>query len=79
MTHRLPDHISRRLRLPLIAAPMLQVSGIDLVVAACRNGVIGAFPTANARTHRRNWTSGSARSPPGCLLRPKKPRRSAPT
>ena len=47
---RLPDRITRRLRLPLIAAPMLHVSGVDLVVAACRNGVIGAFPTANARS-----------------------------
>ena len=47
---RLPDPIARRLRLPLIAAPMLHVSGVDLVVAACRNGVIGAFPTANARS-----------------------------
>src|SRR5215213_10168382 len=36
--------------LPLIAAPMFRVSGVDLVVAACRNGVIGAFPTANCRT-----------------------------
>lgn len=50
MSPRLPAHISRRLRLPLIAAPMLNVSGVDLVVAACRNGVIGAFPTANARS-----------------------------
>ena len=47
---RLPERIARRLRLPLIAAPMLHVSGVDLVVAACRNGVIGAFPTANARS-----------------------------
>jgi nitronate monooxygenase len=38
-----------RLALPLIAAPMFLVSGIDLVVAACRNGVIGAFPTVNCR------------------------------
>lgn len=44
----LPERISRRLRLPLIAAPMLRVSGPDLVIAACRSGVIGAFPTANA-------------------------------
>jgi nitronate monooxygenase len=29
---------------------MLAVSGVELVVAACRNGVIGAFPTANARS-----------------------------
>lgn len=40
----------RRLRLPLIAAPMLHVSGPELVIAACRAGVIGAFPTANARS-----------------------------
>jgi nitronate monooxygenase len=39
-----------RLKLPLIAAPMFLVSGIDLVVAACRNGVIGAFPTVNCRS-----------------------------
>ena len=42
--------IQRRLRLPLIAAPMFLVSGVELVVAACRSGVIGAFPTANCRT-----------------------------
>jgi nitronate monooxygenase len=48
-----PDNLSRvheRLRLPLIAAPMFLVSGVELVVAACRNGVIGAFPTVNCRT-----------------------------
>ncbi|MGJ4964057.1 NAD(P)H-dependent flavin oxidoreductase [Bradyrhizobium sp. HKCCYLRH3061] len=39
-----------RLRLPLIAAPMFLVSGIELVSAACGNGVIGAFPTVNCRT-----------------------------
>jgi nitronate monooxygenase len=36
--------------MPLIAAPMFLVSGVELVVAACRNGVIGAFPTVNCRT-----------------------------
>jgi nitronate monooxygenase len=48
-----PDPLARfqgRLSLPLIAAPMFLVSGIDLVVAACRNGVIGAFPTVNCRS-----------------------------
>jgi nitronate monooxygenase len=39
-----------RLSLPLIAAPMFLVSGVELVVAACRNGVIGSFPTVNCRT-----------------------------
>jgi nitronate monooxygenase len=38
------------LKIPLIAAPMLRVSGPELVRAACTSGVIGAFPTANART-----------------------------
>ncbi len=45
----LPASIARRLRLPLIAAPMLKVSGPELVIEACRSGVIGAFPTANAQ------------------------------
>jgi nitronate monooxygenase len=38
------------MRLPLIAAPMFLVSGVDLVAAACANGVIGSFPTANCRS-----------------------------
>lgn len=46
----LPASLSRRLRLPLIAAPMFRVSGVDLVLAACRQGVVGAFPTANCRS-----------------------------
>ena len=46
----IPESISRRMRLPLIAAPMFRVSGPELVVAACRNGVIGSFPTANCRS-----------------------------
>ena len=46
---KLPPRITERLRLPIIAAPMLRISGPDLVVAACNAGVIGAFPTANAR------------------------------
>ncbi len=39
----------KRLSLPLIAAPMFLVSGVELVVAACGSGVIGAFPTVNCR------------------------------
>ena len=46
--HTLP--FLERLTLPLIAAPMLRVSGIELVSAACRAGIVGAFPTPNART-----------------------------
>jgi nitronate monooxygenase len=50
---RATDRLARlrpRLRLPLIAAPMFLVSGVDLVAEACKNGVIGAFPTANCRS-----------------------------
>ena len=36
-------------RLPVIGAPMFLVSGTDLVVAQCTAGVIGTFPTLNAR------------------------------
>jgi len=46
----LPAQFSDRLSLPLIAAPMFLVSGPELVIAACTQGVIGAFPTANCRT-----------------------------
>lgn len=50
MTGRLPAPLASRLRLPLVAAPMFLVSGPDLVIAACRAGVIGSFPFPNART-----------------------------
>jgi nitronate monooxygenase len=39
-----------RLAVPLIAAPMFQVSGPELVTAVCQAGAIGAFPTSNCRT-----------------------------
>ncbi|MBS4215194.1 NAD(P)H-dependent flavin oxidoreductase [Neobacillus rhizophilus] len=38
------------LKLPAIVAPMFRVSGPDLVIAACRSGVIGSFPAINPRT-----------------------------
>jgi len=45
-----PEQLHARLRLPLIAAPMFLVSGPELVIAACRAGIIGAFPTVNCRS-----------------------------
>ncbi|WP_025274851.1 NAD(P)H-dependent flavin oxidoreductase [Haloglycomyces albus] len=39
-----------QLKLPVIAAPMFLVSGPDLVLAACRSGVIGSLPGPNGRT-----------------------------
>ena len=44
------DSLLARLTIPLVVAPMLHVSGPELVIAACRAGVIGAFPTANCRS-----------------------------
>jgi len=38
-----------RLTLPVIAAPLFIISQPDLVVAECKAGVIGAFPSLNAR------------------------------
>ncbi|SMF65614.1 MULTISPECIES: nitronate monooxygenase family protein [unclassified Pseudomonas] len=40
----------RNLSVPLIAAPMFLISGPKMVIECCRNGVIGSFPTPNART-----------------------------
>jgi len=39
-----------RLQMPVVAAPMFLISGPDMVIAACKAGVIGAFPTPNCRT-----------------------------
>lgn len=43
------QRLTFRLRLPVVAAPMFLVSGPELVLAACRAGIVGAFPNPNAR------------------------------
>jgi len=43
------QNIKSRLSVPAFAAPMFLISGPDLVIEACKAGVIGAFPTLNAR------------------------------
>ena len=57
MSARLPSWLTDRLALPLVAAPMFLVSGPELVIAACRAGVVGAFPFPNGRTltDLRGW------------------------
>ena len=47
------------LRIPVVCAPMFLVSGPDLVIAACRAGIVGSFPTTNARTAEQldGWMS----------------------
>lgn len=46
----LAEGLTRNLRLPAIAAPMFLISGPEMVIAACRAGIIGSFPAPNART-----------------------------
>lgn len=44
------QNILKQTRLPVISAPMFLVSGPQLVIEACKNGIIGSFPLLNART-----------------------------
>ncbi len=45
----LPEVLSRRLRLPLVAAPLFIISTPELVIAQCKAGIVGSFPALNAR------------------------------
>lgn len=38
------------LSLPVIAAPMFLISGPQLVIECCKNGIVGTFPALNQRT-----------------------------
>ncbi|AEM70182.1 2-nitropropane dioxygenase NPD [Allomuricauda ruestringensis DSM 13258] len=40
----------KNLSLPVIAAPMFLISGPELVVECCKNGIVGTFPALNQRT-----------------------------
>ncbi|PWA05789.1 hypothetical protein DCC39_17830 [Pueribacillus theae] len=53
------DNFIENLYLPVIVAPMFRVSGPELVIAACRSGVIGSFPAINPRTSEEldHWLS----------------------
>lgn len=45
-----PKSISSNLTLPAIGAPMFLISGPEMVIAQAKAGIIGSFPTPNART-----------------------------
>lgn len=45
----LPALLVNNLRLPVVAAPMFLISNPQLVLACCRNGVVGSFPALNQR------------------------------
>jgi nitronate monooxygenase len=38
-----------RLRLPVIGSPLFIISGVELVIAQCKAGIVGSFPALNAR------------------------------
>ena len=40
----------KTLSLPVVAAPMFLISGPQLVIACCKNGIVGTFPALNQRT-----------------------------
>lgn len=40
----------KSLSLPAIAAPMFLISGPNLVIECCKNGIVGTFPALNQRT-----------------------------
>jgi nitronate monooxygenase len=41
--------LTKKLSVPVIGSPLFIISGPDLVLAQCKAGVIGAFPSLNAR------------------------------
>jgi nitronate monooxygenase len=46
----LPEPLKRNLAIPAIGAPMFLISGPSMVIAQAKAGMIGSFPTPNART-----------------------------
>lgn len=46
----LPESLKNSLSLPLVAAPMFLISGPELALACCRQGIVGTFPALNQRS-----------------------------
>ena len=46
-----------QLRIPVFQAPMFLQSGPEMVIASCKAGIVGTFPSVNARTtgELENW------------------------
>ncbi len=45
----MPNVLRGRLSIPVIASPLFIISNPDLVIAQCKAGVVGSFPSLNAR------------------------------
>jgi nitronate monooxygenase len=48
-TRILPGALAKQLSIPVIGSPLFIISNPDLVLAQCKAGVIGSFPSLNAR------------------------------
>ena len=48
-TRTLPGALAKPLSIPVIGSPLFIVSNPDLVIAQCKAGIIGSFPSLNAR------------------------------
>jgi NAD(P)H-dependent flavin oxidoreductase YrpB (nitropropane dioxygenase family) len=58
----LPALLEQCLRLPVVVAPMFLISNPQLVLACCRNGLVGSFPALNQREQRLQELAGRDRS-----------------
>lgn len=75
----IPAVLQNRLSVPVVASPMFLVSGPELVIAQCKAGVVGSFPSLNARPvpvfeewliRIREETEAHARANPGARVAP---------
>lgn len=46
----LPESLKNSLDLPLVAAPMFLISGPEMALACCKQGIVGSFPALNQRS-----------------------------
>lgn len=45
----IPEILRGKLSIPVVASPLFIISGPELVIAQCKAGVVGSFPSLNAR------------------------------
>jgi len=45
----IPEILKGRLSVPVVASPLFIISNPDLVIAQCKAGIVGSFPSLNAR------------------------------
>lgn len=45
----IPEILKDRLAIPVVGSPLFIISGPELVIAQCKAGVVGSFPSLNAR------------------------------